>query len=80
MLRQDDARHTILERILSAVVPVCEGINMQYFLSYVDSTGWGCGSKLPHNVTSLLGVMDGAASDLRRGFPGRGSKFTSRCA
>jgi uncharacterized protein len=24
---------------------------------------------LPHNVTSLLGVMDGAASDLRTGLP-----------
>ena len=23
-----------------AVIPVCEGINMQYFLSYVDSRGW----------------------------------------
>ena len=29
----------------------------------------GCGTKLPHNVTSLLGVMDGAASDLRTGLP-----------
>ena len=27
----------------------------------------GCGSKLPHNITSLLGVMEGAASDLRPG-------------
>jgi uncharacterized protein YbcC (UPF0753/DUF2309 family) len=24
---------------------------------------------LPHNITSLLGVMDGAASDLRTGLP-----------
>ena len=42
---------------------------MQYFLSYVDSPGWACGTKLPHNITSLLGVMDGAASDLRPGLP-----------
>jgi uncharacterized protein YbcC (UPF0753/DUF2309 family) len=66
---QDDAEHTILARILAAAVPVCEGINMQYFLSYVDSPGWACGTKLPHNVTSLLGVMNGAASDLRPGLP-----------
>ena len=33
------------------------------------TTGCGCGTKLPHNVTSLLGVMDGAASDLRTGLP-----------
>jgi hypothetical protein len=29
----------------------------------------GAGSKLPHNLASLLGVMDGAASDLRTGLP-----------
>ncbi len=69
---QDDAEQTILARILSAVVPVCEGINMQYNLSYIDSGGWGCGSKLPHNVASLLGVMNGAASDLRSGLPWQG--------
>ena len=37
--------------------------------SAVDNQGFGCGSKLPHNITSLLGVMDGAASDLRTGLP-----------
>jgi uncharacterized protein YbcC (UPF0753/DUF2309 family) len=65
----DDLEYTTLERILSAVIPVCSGISMQYYLSAVDSLGWGCGTKLPHNVTSLLGVMDGASSDLRCGLP-----------
>ena len=69
---QDDARLSILGRILAPVVPVCEGINLQYFFSYIDSPGWGCGTKLPHNVTSLLGVMDGASSDLRPGLPWQG--------
>lgn len=69
---QDDSQATILTRILGAVVPVCSGINLQYFLSYIDPTGWGCGTKLPHNITSLLGVMDGAASDLRPGLPLQG--------
>jgi len=69
---QDDDQCTILARILGAVVPVCSGINLQYFFSYVDSPGWGCGTKLPHNITSLLGVMDGAASDLRPGLPWQG--------
>ncbi len=69
---QDTPDTKILERTLTAIVPVCEGINMQYFLSSIDSTGWGCGTKLPHNVTSLLGVMDGAASDLRPGLPWQG--------
>ena len=69
---EDDEEATILGRILGAVVPVCEGINLQYYFSRVDSTGWACGTKLPHNVVSLLGVMDGAASDLRPGLPWQG--------
>jgi uncharacterized protein YbcC (UPF0753/DUF2309 family) len=66
---QDDAEAAILTRILQAAVPVCAGINLEYYFGYVDPVGWGCGTKLPHNVTSLLGVMDGAASDLRPGLP-----------
>jgi hypothetical protein len=66
---QDDAQSTILTRLLSAAVPVCAGINLEYYFSYVDPAGFGCSTKLPHNVTSLLGVMDGAASDLRTGLP-----------
>ncbi len=66
---QDDDLATILGRLLGAAVPVCAGISLEYYFSRVDSTGWGCGTKLPHNVTSLLGVMDGAASDLRTGLP-----------
>jgi uncharacterized protein YbcC (UPF0753/DUF2309 family) len=66
---QDDAESSILARILAAAVPVCAGINLEYYFSYVDNVGFGSGVKLPHNVTSLLGVMDGAASDLRTGLP-----------
>jgi uncharacterized protein len=57
----------ILNRILQAVIPVCSGISLEYYFSTVDNVGYGCGSKLPHNITSLLGVMEGAASDLRTG-------------
>lgn len=66
---QDDDRSSILEGMLRAVIPVCAGINLEYYFSYVDPIGYGCGTKLPHNITSLLGVMDGAASDLRPGLP-----------
>jgi hypothetical protein len=66
---QDDAEATILTRTLQAVFPVCGGINLEYYFSYVDNPGYGCGTKLPHNITSLLGVMDGAGSDLRTGLP-----------
>jgi len=59
----------ILTRIMAAVVPVVAGISLEYYFSYVDPSGYGCGTKLPHNVTSLLGVMDGAQSDLRTGLP-----------
>ncbi|MFO0927873.1 MAG: putative inorganic carbon transporter subunit DabA [Gemmataceae bacterium] len=65
----DDIEASVLTRILQAVFPVCSGISLEYYFSHVDSPGWGCGSKLPHNITSLLGVMDGAASDLRTGLP-----------
>jgi uncharacterized protein YbcC (UPF0753/DUF2309 family) len=65
----DDDDGAILARILAAVVPVVAGISLEYYFSYVDPTGYGCGTKLPHNVTSLLGVMDGAQSDLRTGLP-----------
>jgi len=66
---QDDENATILTRTMSAIFPVCGGINLEYFFSHTDSPGYGCGTKLPHNVSALLGVMDGPASDLRTGLP-----------
>ncbi len=66
---QDDADASILARTLAAVFPVCAGINLEYYFSHVDPRGYGSGTKLPHNITALLGVMDGAASDLRTGLP-----------
>lgn len=68
----DSPDSAVLARILAAVIPVCEGINLLYTLSAIDNHGWGSGTKLPHNITSLLGVMDGAASDLRPGLPWQG--------
>ena len=58
-----------LAALLAAVVPVCAGISLEYYFSFVDNDRYGCGTKLPHNVTGLLGVMDGHASDLRTGLP-----------
>ncbi|MEZ6089929.1 MAG: DUF2309 domain-containing protein [Pirellulaceae bacterium] len=63
----DDENATILNRILQAAIPVCAGISLEYYFSTVDVEGYGCGSKLPHNVASMIGVMTGAASDLRPG-------------
>jgi uncharacterized protein YbcC (UPF0753/DUF2309 family) len=65
----DDPDSGVLTRTLQAAVPVCAGISLEYYFSRVDCPGWGSGSKLPHNISALLGVMDGAASDLRTGLP-----------
>ncbi len=64
---QDDERASILARIMGAVIPVVAGINLEYFFGTVDNNCYGSGTKLPHNVTGLIGVMNGAQSDLRTG-------------
>jgi uncharacterized protein YbcC (UPF0753/DUF2309 family) len=65
----DDVGGAVLARVLAAVVPVVAGINLEYYFSRVDPAGYGCATKLPHNIAALLGVMDGHASDLRTGLP-----------
>jgi uncharacterized protein YbcC (UPF0753/DUF2309 family) len=58
-----------LEPSLLANGPVGAGISLEYYFSTVDNQRYGCGTKVMHNVAGLLGVMDGAASDLRTGLP-----------
>src|SRR5205085_9645217 len=43
---QDDAEATVLTRLLQAAVPVCAGINLEYYFSYVDYARYGSGPKL----------------------------------
>jgi len=64
-----DVNDALLERILAAVGPVGAGISLEYYFSSVDNETFGCGTKLPHNVTGLIGVMNGHQSDLRTGLP-----------
>ncbi len=64
-----DGDGTILTRTLAAVGPVGAGINLEYLFSSIDPIGYGSGTKLPHNIAGLIGVMDGHASDLRTGLP-----------
>jgi len=59
----------MLRTLLRAVIPVCMGINLEYLFSAIDNQKYGAGTKLPHNVTSLLGLMTGYCSDLRTGLP-----------
>jgi uncharacterized protein len=64
-----DPEDKSLAALLAAGGPVCAGINLEYYFSFVDNERYGCGTKLPHNVTGLVGVMNGHASDLRTGLP-----------
>lgn len=64
-----DTDGEILARLLSQVIPVCGGINLEYFFSRIDNAMYGAGTKLPHNVIGLLGVANGMEGDLRTGLP-----------
>ncbi len=65
----NDPLNKALAGVLGAVIPVCGGISLEYYFSFVDNEGYGCGTKLPHNVTGLIGVMNGYKGDLRTGLP-----------
>jgi uncharacterized protein YbcC (UPF0753/DUF2309 family) len=62
-----DSDGSLLKRSIFGSVPVGMGINLEYFFGTVDNGCYGAGSKLPHNVTGLIAVMDGHSSDLRTG-------------
>ena len=64
-----DPEGKILEGILLAVGPVGAGINLEYYFSSTDNDRFGCGTKVPHNITGFFGIMDGTSSDLRTGLP-----------
>jgi uncharacterized protein YbcC (UPF0753/DUF2309 family) len=64
-----DPQGEILTGILAAVIPVCAGINLEYFFSRLDPRVYGAGTKLPHNVNGLLGVCNGVEGDLLTGLP-----------
>lgn len=64
-----DPTGEVLERHLLINGAVGAGINLEYYFSTVDNEHYGCGSKVTHNVTGFLGVMEGSSSDLRTGLP-----------
>jgi len=59
----------VLEPMLVANGLVGAGINLEYYFSTVSNERYGSGSKITHNIAGLMGVMDGASSDLRTGLP-----------
>lgn len=64
-----DPRGEMLTGILRAAVPVCGGINLEYYFSRIDPSVYGAGTKLPQNVTGLIGVINGIEGDLLTGLP-----------
>jgi uncharacterized protein YbcC (UPF0753/DUF2309 family) len=64
-----DADGRILEATLLTAGPVGAGISLEYYFSTVDNEGFGCGTKVMHNLAGLFAVMEGANSDLRTGLP-----------
>ncbi len=66
---ETDPEGTIIERLFAGILPVLAGINLQYYFSRVDNDKLGAGTKLPHNPTAMVGVMEGASGDLRTGLP-----------
>jgi uncharacterized protein YbcC (UPF0753/DUF2309 family) len=65
---QDPDGH-VLEALLLAATPVGAGINLEYYFSTINNAAFGCGSKVPHNLTGWFGIMEGSSSDLRTGLP-----------
>jgi uncharacterized protein YbcC (UPF0753/DUF2309 family) len=59
----------LLETILTAPVIVAEWINTQYLFSTMDNIAYGSGSKITHNITGKIGVIQGNSSDLMHGLP-----------
>jgi uncharacterized protein YbcC (UPF0753/DUF2309 family) len=66
--RQDES-FSVLEMILTAPVVVASWISLQYYGSSVAPTLFGAGSKLLHNVTGGIGVVEGNGGLLRAGLP-----------
>jgi hypothetical protein len=64
-----DPEGRVLEPLLLANGPVGAGISLEYYFSTVSNDRYGCGTKVVHNLTGLLGVMEGTSSDLRPGLP-----------
>jgi len=62
-----DLEGQVLKNLLGAALPVCANINLDYFFSALDNHAFGAGSKLPTNISALLGIVTGGGGDLRIG-------------
>jgi len=64
-----DTDFTVLNLIMTAPMVVASWINLQYYGSTVNNRVFGSGNKVLHNVTGVLGVLEGNAGDLKVGLP-----------
>jgi uncharacterized protein len=64
---QDTENADTLRDLIHGSLPVVANIGLDYFFSAIDSHGFGAGSKLPLNISALLGVVSGSRGDLRVG-------------
>jgi uncharacterized protein YbcC (UPF0753/DUF2309 family) len=63
----EDPKGEYLHTIMTAPMIVAQWINHQYLFSTLDNNAYGSGSKVTHNITGKIGVMQGNASDLMSG-------------
>ena len=64
-----DKSFSVLELILTAPVVVASWISLQYYGSTVAPDVFGGGTKLLHNVTGGIGVVEGNGGLMRAGLP-----------
>lgn len=75
-----DPEGSLLETILTAPMVVAQWINSQYLFSTLDNVAYGSGSKITHNITGKLGVMQGNGSDLMHGLPLQSVMSSDTCS
>ena len=73
-----DPEGAVLETILTAPVVVAHWITSQYLFSALDPEALGAGDKLLHNPVGAIGVVTGAAGDLRVGLPRQSTAIGDR--
>jgi uncharacterized protein YbcC (UPF0753/DUF2309 family) len=66
---RSDVGFSVLELIMTAPLIVATWINLQYYGSTVNNQIFGSGNKVLHNVTGMIGVLEGNAGDLKVGLP-----------
>jgi len=64
-----DKDFATLSLIMTAPLVVASWINLQYYGSTVNNAAFGCGNKVLHNVSGMIGVLEGNAGDLKVGLP-----------